>query len=151
MGCQWSLDDPSVCTALGENPDLALVEVSRYLRWHLNGRPIHIVGDVNRKTRDFVHVSDVVQGLVLLADRGDLGEVYNVGSGDEVSMRQLTEVIGSVTGHPTTVEAIPHITEDTYRLVGDVTKIKAIGYSPTMTLEDGVNQLAKELGCCPGC
>ncbi len=43
-----------------ENPDLALVEVSRYLRWHLNGRPIQIVGDVDRKTRDFVHVSEVV-------------------------------------------------------------------------------------------
>ena len=51
-----------------ENPQLALVEVSRYLRWHLNGRPIQIVGDVDRKTRDFVHVSDVIQGLLLIAD-----------------------------------------------------------------------------------
>lgn len=129
-----------------ENPDLALVEVSRYLRWHLNGRPIQIVGDVDRKTRDFVHVSDVVQGLVLLADQGSAGKVYNIGSGEEVTMRQLTEVIGSVTGRPVTVEALPHVTEDTYRLVGDITKIRSLGYTARIALRDGVKQLAQELG-----
>lgn len=129
-----------------ENPDLALVEVSRYLRWHLNGRPIQIVGDVDRKTRDFVHVSDVVQGLVLLADQGSGGQVYNIGSGEEVTMRQLTEVIGSVTGRSATVEALPHITEDTYRLVGDIAKIRALGYTARTDLREGVKQLARELG-----
>src|SRR6266511_1875830 len=42
----------------GEDPATSLVEVSRYLRWHLNGRAIQVVGDARRKTRDFIHVSD---------------------------------------------------------------------------------------------
>ena len=41
----------------GENPKHALVEVSRYVRWHLNRQPVQVIGDVRRKTRDFVHVS----------------------------------------------------------------------------------------------
>lgn len=129
-----------------ENPKLALVEVSRYLRWHLNGKPIQIVGDLDRKTRDFVHVSDVVQGLLLIAQRAPAGEVFNLGSGEEVTMRELTDVIGSITGCPAVIDAIPKITEDTYRLVGDISKIRSLGYAPRVSLTEGVSQLAEELG-----
>jgi UDP-glucose 4-epimerase len=97
----------------GENPRLALVEVSRYLRWHLNGMPIQVVGDMDLKTRDFVHVDDVVKALLLVADRGEAGGVFNIGSGEEVSMRRLTEVIGEVTRRRPAVKEIPEITEDT--------------------------------------
>jgi len=129
-----------------EHPKLALVEVSRYLRWHLNGKPIQIVGDPDRKTRDFVHVSDVVQGLLLIADRASAGEVFNLGSGEEVTMRELTDVISSVTGRPAVVDAIAQITEDTYRLVGDISKIRSFGYTSRVSLTEGVRQLAEELG-----
>jgi nucleoside-diphosphate-sugar epimerase len=91
-------------------------------------------------------VSDVIQGLILLADRADPGEVYNLGSGEEVSMRQLTEIIGSVTGRPAVVETISHITDDTYRLVSNIAKACAQGYSPKISLSEGIKQLAQELG-----
>ena len=129
-----------------ENPELALVEIGRYLRWHLNGQPIQIVGDPDRKTRDFVHVSDLVQGLIVLAQRGVLGEAYNVASGGEVSMRQLADIISSATGHPAKIESKPEIVQDTYRLVADISKIRSLGYAPRMELADGVKQLAQQLG-----
>ncbi|MCK4391526.1 SDR family NAD(P)-dependent oxidoreductase [Candidatus Bipolaricaulota bacterium] len=130
----------------GENPKLALVEVSRYLRWHLNHRPIQVVGDPERKTRDFVHVSDVVQGLLLIADQANPGEVFNLGSGEEISMRELTEVIGSVTGRTAIVNEIPDVTEDTYRLVADISKIKSLSYVPMVSIVEGVRRLVLELG-----
>jgi nucleoside-diphosphate-sugar epimerase len=73
----------------GENPKTALVEVSRYLRWHLNQKAIQVVGDIDQKTRDFVHISDAVQGLLLIAEKSNEGEIFNIGSGEEVSMREL--------------------------------------------------------------
>lgn len=130
----------------GENPKFALVEVSRYLRWHLNRRPIQIVGDMDRKTRDFVHVSDVIQGLLLIADKADAGEVFNIGSGEEVSMRELADIISSITGRKAIVNEISNVTEDTYRLVANISKIKSLGYVPRISLVDGVKQLALELG-----
>ncbi|MDP2725977.1 MAG: NAD-dependent epimerase/dehydratase family protein [Dehalococcoidia bacterium] len=130
----------------GESPDLALVEVSRYLRWHLNGMPIRIVGDMARKTRDFVYVSDVVQAVLLLADKSDGCGVFNVGSGEEVSMQGLAEVIGSVTGRPAALLQISHVMEDSYRLVADISKIRALGYVPRVSLAEGVGQLVSELG-----
>ncbi len=133
----------------GENPDVALVEVTRYLRWHLNGLPIEVVGDADRKTRDFVHVSDLVAGLVLIADRAPTGEVYNVGSGEEVSMRELGSIIGEVTGRPVSVMEHRQVTRDTYRLVGDIAKLRGLGYAPRMSLFDGVQGLASALGSAP--
>ena len=61
-------------------------------------------------------------------------------------MRELTDVISSVTGHPAVVDAILEITEDTYRLVGDISKIRSFGYTPRVSLAEGVKQLAEELG-----
>jgi len=130
----------------GENPRLALVEVSRYLRWHLGRRPIQIIGDMDRKTRDFIHVSDAVQGLLLIADRADAGEIFNLGSGEEVSMRKLTEIISAVTGRAAVIEEISNITEDTYSLVADISKIKSLGFVPKISLVEGVRELAVELG-----
>ncbi len=129
-----------------ENAELALVEVTRYLRWRLNGQAIQIVGDPDRKTRDFIHISDLVQGVITLADRGVVGEAYNVGSGTEISMRELTDVLASVTDRPATIDAITAITEDTYRLVADISKLKALGYEPKMDIQDGVRELAEHLG-----
>ncbi|MBA7672913.1 UDP-glucose 4-epimerase [subsurface metagenome] len=129
-----------------ENPEWALVEVSRYLRWHLNGKPIRIVGDIDRKTRDFVHVSDIVQGLLLIADSANAGEVFNLGSGEEVTMRELLNVIGSITGQQPFIDAIADITEDTYRLVSDISKVRHLGYAPRVSLADGLRHLAEELG-----
>ena len=137
---------PFCVYGLGENPKSALVEVSRYLRWHLNRKPIRIIGDIDRKTRDFVHVSDIVQSLLLIADRAAEGEVFNLGSGTEVTMRELVSAIGSVTGRQPIIEMIADITEDTYRLASDISKIRSLGYVPRVSLTDGISRLAEELG-----
>lgn len=137
---------PFCAYGVGENPQLALVEVARYLRWHLNGQPIQVVGDPSRKTRDFVHIRDLVSGLLLIADRAEAGEIFNVGSGTEVSMRQLVETIASVTGQTVAINEISAITNDTYRLVADITKLRSLSYRPSTSLHEGVRELAEHLG-----
>jgi UDP-glucose 4-epimerase len=137
---------PFCVYGVGENPKIALVEVSRFIRWHLNDQPIQIVGDMKRKTRDFVNVKDLVQGFLIIADKAEAGEVFNVGSGEEISMKQLVSVIGKVTGRTPRVHEIPEITQDTYRLVGDISKLKSLGYKPTVSLEEGIRTVVKELG-----
>jgi nucleoside-diphosphate-sugar epimerase len=133
----------------GANPQEEMVEVGRYLRWHLNDRPIQIVGDLDRKTRDFVHVSDLVAGLLIIADQAQTGEVFNIGSGQEISMRQLAETIGAATGREPELDVISEITDDTYRLVADISKLKKLGYQPAMPFDEGVRKLADQLGLAP--
>jgi len=133
----------------GENPKHALVEVSRYVRWHLNRQPIRVIGNARRKTRDFVHVSDLVQGLLLIADRAESGEIFNIGSGEELSMLDLATVIGAVTAHEIRINEIALVTQDTYRLVANIEKIKALGYVPRVSINEGVRQLVEQLGDYP--
>ncbi|MBQ1010602.1 NAD-dependent epimerase/dehydratase family protein [Micromonospora sp. M51] len=130
----------------GEKPQIAGGEVSQFLRWHLRGLPIHAAGDPDRKTRDFCHVEDLVQGLLLLAVRGRSGEVYNIGSGTETSLRELAHVIETVTGEPARLVSDGTVTEDTYRMVADITKLGKLGYRPRIPLLDGVRNLADALG-----
>ena len=61
-------------------------------------------------------------------------------------MRQLADIIGSATGRPAEIEAITGITEDTYRHVADISKIRSLGYAPRISIPDGVKLQAEALG-----
>lgn len=130
----------------GEDPRRAGGEVSQFLRWHLNGRPIPAVGDIDSKSRDFIHVRDLVSGLLTIADRAEDGEVLNLGTGQEVSLRQLAEAIGAATGREPRLVVDASITDDTYPLVADISRLRSLGFRPSVTLSEGLAELALQLG-----
>lgn len=133
----------------GEDPAHALVEVSRYLRWHLAGHAVPVVGDASAKTRDFIHVHDVVTALILLANHGVSGEIYNLGSGTEISMRTLVHEIAACCGGQPALFENRTIEDDTYRLVADISKLTELGFSPRIPLRAGIMELACSLGSAP--
>lgn len=130
----------------GEDPRSAGGEVSQFLRWHLNSRPIPAIGDIDHKTRDFIHVSDLVAGLLSIADQGQDGEVFNLGTGVGVSLGQLAEAISTVTGREANLVADTSVTDDSYALVADTAKLQALGFRSRVALLDGLRGLARELG-----
>ncbi|MGN9910042.1 NAD-dependent epimerase/dehydratase family protein [Phytohabitans sp. LJ34] len=133
----------------GEDPRRAGGEVSQFVRWHLNGRAIPSVGDADRKTRDFSHIDDLVAGLLVIAERGTSGEVYNLGTGAETSLRELADVIGRVTGRPARLRSDDRVLDDSYRHVADIGKLRALGYRPSVPLAAGVAALVRALGSRP--
>lgn len=129
-----------------ENPRLAGGEVSAFLRRHLNRQPIAATGDLDGKTRDFCHVSDLVGALLTIAARGTAGEVYNLGSGTETSLRALAALIGEVTGRAPRLTTDASVTDDTYRMVADIARLRALGFRPRTSLHEGIADLAARLG-----
>ncbi len=107
----------------------------------LNGNPPIIFEDGNQ-LRDFVHVSDLVQANVLAINEHFPVGVYNVGSGNPIS---ILDVAKTLTGHlGLTIE--PKILNqfragDIRHCYADVTKIQNQGYVPRMTLEKGIAEL----------
>lgn len=58
-------------------------------------------------TRDLIYVGDMAEGLIACAVRGGAGEVYNLASGVETSIRELAELINELTGNPTPIALTP--------------------------------------------
>lgn len=106
-----------------------------------NTREVEILGD-GTQVRDYLYVDDAVRGLALIATRGRAGEEYNLASGIPVTLMDLTRRIAAAMGHPqiairTTGRSFPG---DTPRWYADVTKIRSIGFEPSVDLESGLRQ-----------
>jgi UDP-glucose 4-epimerase len=116
--------------------------VPTFVKQALTGRPITIHGD-GRQTRCFTDVGDVVRALVALMDHpGAVGEVFNIGSSEEVAIRALAERVKALTHSGSEIVSIPYELaygegfEDMPRRVPDLAKIEAlIGYRPTRSLD----------------
>lgn len=114
-----------------------------FARQALEGGPITVHGD-GRQTRCFAHVADVVEALVGLLDDPDAhGRVYNVGSDEEVSMRELAERVRAEAGGDAEIVLVPYEEaygpgfDDMRRRVPALARIEAaIGWKAERTLAD---------------
>lgn len=133
-----------------QSPAYGMV-VPRLIGQALAGGPLTIHGD-GRQTRCFCHVEDVVRALLLLLDEPlAVGEAFNVGSPEEVSILELAERIRRATGvdAPTRLvsyeEAYERGFEDMRRRVPDTGKLRALtGWQPTRTLDSILSELVAE-------
>jgi UDP-glucose 4-epimerase len=113
------------------------------VRQALLGEPLTVHGD-GAQTRSFADVTDVVGGIVRLAgEPRAVGEVFNVGNTEEVSMLDLARRIKAMTRSASTITLVPYENayaegfEDMPRRVPDLSKIEAlVGYRPRVTLDD---------------
>lgn len=117
--------------------------VPTFVKQALAGRPITIYGD-GAQTRCFTHVGDVVKALMgLMNHSGAVGEVFNVGSREEVTIQRLAERVLELTGSSSEIVHVPYEEaygegfEDMPRRVPDVSKIQnLIGYRPSRSLDE---------------
>jgi UDP-glucose 4-epimerase len=93
-----------------------------------------------RATRDFIYVGDLVEGLLTCAESGAPGDVYNLASGKETSIRQLAELVNRLTDNPAEVELLPARNWDrSGRRFGSVEKAERdLGFEARTPLEDGL-------------
>lgn len=116
--------------------------IPTFVRQALAGRPITVYG-TGEQTRCFGFVKDIIGALVSLMDKDEaVGEVFNIGSNEEVSINQLAEKVRELTGSKSEIVRVPYDEayeegfEDMPRRVPDITKVGALtGFKPTVNLE----------------
>jgi UDP-glucose 4-epimerase len=120
--------------------------IPTFVKQALAGRPITVYGD-GKQTRCFGYVGDVVDALIKLMDHPQaVGEVYNIGSNEEVTILELAQRVKELTSSKSEITFVPYDEayeegfEDMPRRVPDISKINAlVGFRPRMSL-DGILQ-----------
>jgi len=123
----------------------------RFVGQALDGGPITVYGN-GEQTRSFTHVLDAIDGVVRLMNSPEAeGNVFNVGSDREISIRELAETVRRLTNPSVEIEYIPYDKayskgfEDLPRRVPDISRAGALaGYEPTRSIEQIIEELARE-------
>jgi nucleoside-diphosphate-sugar epimerase len=123
--------------------------VTNLLVQALSGEPLTIYGD-GSQTRSFCYVEEEVAGLIALADHpGPLPGPVNIGNPDEVTIRELAEVILSVAGSSSPMVCVPLPAGrdgDPARRRPDITRARELlGWQPTIGLRDGLTRTIESL------
>jgi len=117
--------------------------IPTFVRQALTGRSITVYGD-GTQTRCFAYVGDVVGALMALMDHPDaVGQVFNIGSNEEVNIKALAERVKALTHSDSEIVLVPYAEayeqgfEDMPRRVPDISKISAlVGFRPTLSLDE---------------
>jgi len=127
--------------------------VPRFVRAAIKNEPLEVFGD-GTQSRCFGHVADVVEGLVKLLETPEcFGQVINLGNSEECTIKNLADRAIELTGSTSEIKYVPYAEaygegfEDMRRRVPSLEKARQmIGYQPTRTLTDIINDVARDLG-----
>ena len=118
-----------------QRPDMALAKIVACLA---DGRPFELHGD-GSQSRSFTYVDDAVEATILAMERGSAGDVFNVGGGEEVSMREAIEILAAVAGHQLELVPAPRRQGDQARTLADTTRIREkTGWEPRTPFVEGL-------------
>ena len=88
--------------------------------------------------REFLHVDDLASALYVIMDRYNDEEIINVGTGEDITIKELAEMIVDITGYKNEYEWDTSKPNGTLRKVLDVDKIKSLGWEPEIGLKEGL-------------
>jgi len=122
--------------------------IPRLVQQALAGQPLTVYGD-GQQTRCFCNVRDTVRAVVALsAEPRATGEIFNVGSNEEITILDLARRILARSGSRSEIKLIPYDQayapgfEDMHRRVPDIRKVKAvIGWQPTISLDQTLDEV----------
>src|SRR6267143_1416596 len=97
-----------------------------------------IVWGSGKPRREFLHVDDLASACLFLLEKYDSPEIINVGCGEDISIRELAELICDVVGFKGELSWDATKPEGTPRKLLDITKLRALGWEPSIPLRDGI-------------
>ena len=111
-----------------------------FLAQKLSRSAFTIVGDGNQ-TRDFTYVSDVIRAIICAAKSNKIGEIYNVGSNESVSVNKIVKLLGAEK-----ITYIPKRPGEPDKSLAGINKIKQeLNWEPKIKIEEGIKQLLKNI------
>lgn len=114
--------------------------ISVFIDQALSGEDITVNGDGNQ-TRDFVYIDDIVQANCKAATTDKVGEAYNIGTGESITIRKIAELIQDITDTNSDIAHTEPREGDIEHSEADISKAKTgLKYEPTVSLREGLKQ-----------
>lgn len=126
----------------GQAETFALPSFARQLAAASDGQACLKVGNLAMR-RDFLHLDDAISGYATLIRHGEPGGVYNLGSGEAVSLRQALDLLIEIAGVEAEVEIDPERLRpaDVELTRADAGRLRALGWAPEKSLRDALEDL----------
>lgn len=99
--------------------------------------PFPIQGS-GEQTRAFIHIDDMVEGMILLLEKGEKSQIYHIGNPEEITIVELTKKIAAYFGREFSLQEGALQIGSTERRCPDISKIKNLGFSPKISLKEGL-------------
>jgi nucleoside-diphosphate-sugar epimerase len=120
-----------------QRPDMAY---NIFISSMLAGRPIKIFGDGNQ-SRSNTFISDCVAGTLQALEGGEIGEIYNIGGGETITVNQALQIMTEILGVEPQVSYLPARAGDQRHTRADTTRARlAFGYEPVVLPREGLRQ-----------
>jgi GDP-L-fucose synthase len=142
-GAKWISLMPTNLYGPQDNFDLAASHVlpafiRRFVEAAENAADTVTLWGTGAPLREFLHVDDLARAVVLASEKYDSSLHLNVGTGEDLSIKELAKKVALAAGFTGKIEWDATKPDGTPRKVLDVARIKALGWKPTITIEEGI-------------
>lgn len=111
--------------------------IPTFIKQALRGDMITIQGDGHQK-RTFCYVDDTIKALMTVMEKGKAGEVYNIGSTQEITIRELAQLIKKITYSNASIRSVPRPSHDHEHRMPKLMKVQQLGWRFTTSLQKGL-------------
>jgi GDP-L-fucose synthase len=117
--------------------------IRKFHEARVNQFPEVVLWGTGSPRREFLHVDDLAGAAILLMKNYDSGEIINAGAGEDLTIAELAEIIRGIVGYSGAVRFDPSKPDGTPRKLLDTTRLKALGWSPSITLKQGIESTCR--------
>jgi len=142
-GTKWISLMPTNLYGPGDNFDLAVSHVlpafiRRFVQATEDGADMVTLWGSGSPLREFLHVDDLAQAVMIASEKYDSSLHLNIGSGEDLTIKELAHKVAAAAGFTGKIEWDTSEPDGTPRKILDVSRIKALGWKPKITLDEGI-------------
>jgi GDP-L-fucose synthase len=126
-----------------ENSHVLPALIRKFVEANRNNSPEVVLWGSGTPLREFLHVDDLAKAILICLEKYDDSQQINIGSGDEISIKDLAQKIANLTGFNAKVVWDANRPDGTPRKVLDSTKINKLGWKRAITLDQGIASTVK--------
>lgn len=120
-----------------QRPDMAF---HRFIERQRRGDPLPVFGDGGQR-RDFTYIDDIIGGIVAAARRGATGQLYNLGRGEPVALREVFRILEEISGKPVRTQTAAQEPGDPKTTWADLSRSRRdLGFAPAVSLDEGLGR-----------